>query len=167
LEPPRRFLKITGRYIYANIRELLEECQNAPNGLLLFDRHSHANFAVTSIFSASWHDYRHSLKGLYRQANDPEGKWIEHVVYAALAAKSVKCFCFRHEPDVDGISGFSGKAMRASRVEYFLRQLTRSANRMVDRRFLYFRGETLMPLKRLIQASRKPPKTGIQRHRAK
>lgn len=149
-ETPRRILKITGRYIFANIEDLLDECRIAPESELLFDRHQHDRFAVTSIFSCSWPDYSRYLKGLYQQANDPAGVWIEHLVYDALAARNAPCRFFRHEPDVQGISGTSGQTMHASRLKYGLKRLLRSLNRLFDRRYLYLRGETLMPLKRLV-----------------
>lgn len=150
-ETPRRILKITGRYIFANIEDLLSECRAASDGELLFDRHHHDRFAVTSIFSCGWADYARYLKGLYRQANDPAGVWIEHLVYDALASQNAPCHFFRHEPDVRGISGTSGQTMHASRLKYGLKRLLRSLNRLFDDRYLYLRGETLMPLKRLIR----------------
>ena len=117
--PPRRFIKITGRYLFTNVRALLEECRNAPDGLLLMDRYVRDRFAVTSVFSADWRGYGRHLKGLYRQADDPAGAWIERVVYAELAANGADCRYFRHEHDVSGVSGSTGVALRASRLEIF------------------------------------------------
>jgi hypothetical protein len=150
-EKPRRILKITGRYIFTNIQDLLAECREAPEDLLLFDRHHHDRFAVTGIFSVSWRNYARYLQGLYREVNDPDGIWIEHMVYTALDMRKAPCRFFRHEPDVRGISGSSGQAMRASRLKYTLKWLLRAANRLVDNRYLYLRGQTLISLKRLVR----------------
>lgn len=150
-EKPRRILKITGRYIFSNIQDLLSECRDAPVDALLFDCHHHDRFAVTGIFSTSWQGYDRYLKGLYREVNDPAGIWIEHLVYNALDARKAPCRFFRHEPDVRGISGSSGQPMQTSRLKYTLKWLLRTVNRLVGRRYLYLRGQTLMPLKRLIR----------------
>lgn len=150
-EKPRRLVKITGRYIFTNIAALLAECRAAPDDLLLFDRYHHDRFAVTGLFSVSWADYARLLKGLYRDVDDPAGTWIEHLVYAALDAQQAPCRFFRNEPDVQGINGTTGQPLRTSRLKYGLKSLLRAVNRLVDRRYLYLRGNVLMPVKRLIR----------------
>lgn len=139
-EPPARILKITGRYIFTNIADLLAECRQAPPDLLLFDRYTRDRIAVTSLFSLSWADYGKYLRGLYQKVDDPRNIWIEHVVFRALTDRRAHCRLFRHEPDIGGISGSSGREMRNSRVRFFLKQASRNLNRLVDGCFLHFRG---------------------------
>lgn len=148
-EPPTRFLKITGRYIFDNIEALLEECEAAPPDNLLFDRYAADKVALTSIFFTSRSGYARYIRGLYRQVNDPEGVWIEHLAYRAL--EGAPCHSFRHEPDVGGISGSSGTSMKASRLKFALRQLVRSLNRHLDRRYLHLRGRSLASMKRFLR----------------
>jgi hypothetical protein len=148
-DPPQRILKITGRYLVANIAELLAECRDVPAGTLLFDRYHHDRVALTSLFSLSWTDYAKYLRGLYREVDDPAGVWIEHIVYRALAKVPTSCCLFRHEPDVGGTSGSSGKEMRSGRVKFFLKQATRNVNRIFDYKYLYFRGTAFRFIKKL------------------
>lgn len=148
LEPPARFLKITGRYLFANVEAILSECAATPEDTLLFDRYAGDQVALTSIFCASRAAYARCIRGLYRQVNDPAGLWIEHVVYRAL--KDARCHSFRHEPDVGGISGSSGASMQASRLKYALRQAVRDINRMIDRDYLHLRGSSLKSVKRFL-----------------
>lgn len=148
-DPPRRILKITGRYLCANIPALLQECRAIPQDVLLFDLYRDDRVALTSLFSVSWEDYGRYIQGLYAQADDSSGAWIERLVYRSLL--DAKTRSFRHEPDIGGISGSSGRAMRASRVKFAARQAARSFNRLFDPRFLYFRGTAFKPMKELIR----------------
>lgn len=147
-EPPARFLKITGRYLFANVEALLSECAAAPEDTLLVDRYAGDRVALTSIFFASRAAYAQYIRGLYRQVNDPAGVWVEHLMYQAL--KEAPCNSFRHEPDVGGISGSSGASMRASGLKYVLRQAVRNINRIVDRNYLHLRGSSLKSVKRFL-----------------
>jgi hypothetical protein len=148
-EPPTHFMKITGRYLFANVEALLAECDAAPHDSLLFDRYIADKIALTSIFFTSRIAYARYIHGLYREVNDPHGVWIEHLVYRAL--EGAPCRSFRHEPDVGGVSGSSGTSMKASRLKYALRQGVRSINRIVDSKYLYLRGGTLKSMKRFLR----------------
>jgi hypothetical protein len=150
-EPLRRIVKITGRYLFANIADLLTECRAAAPDILLFDRNMSDRIAVTSLFSLSWPDYGAYLRGLYRDVNDLQGVWIEHVVYRALAERHANCRVFTHEPDICGVSGSSGREMRAGRGKFLLKQGARSLNRLFDKKFLYLRGTSFGRLKKMIR----------------
>ena len=150
--PPARILKITGRYRIANIVDILKECRCAAPGDLLVDRYKHDRLALTRVFSASWQGYDRYLRGLYRQADDPAGAWIERVLYRALLDRGARCLSFRHEPDMDGIDGSSGSSARAGRFKYFLQQAVRTLNRLFDRQFLYLRGTSLSAAKQLLRS---------------
>jgi hypothetical protein len=150
-EKLRRIVKITGRYIFANIADLLAECRAAPDDLLLFDRYHHDRFAVTGLFSVSWADYGRYIEGQYAQVDDPAGAWIERILYRVLEDRNASCRYFRHEPDARGINGTTGQALQSSRLKHGLKRLLRALNRLFDRRYLYLRGNVLMPVKRLIR----------------
>jgi hypothetical protein len=146
--PPARILKITGRYLFANIADLLAECRAEAPDILIFDRNRRDGIAVTSLFSLSWADYETYLRGLYRQVKDPQGIWIEHLVYRELTASRAKCRFFRREPDVGGISGSSGQEMRTGRAKFALKQALRTVNGLFDDKFLYLRGTSFGGIKK-------------------
>lgn len=149
--PPARIVKITGRYLFANIADLLAECRAASPDILLFDRNHRDGVAVTSFFSLSWDNYGTYLRGLYRNVNDPQGVWIEHVVFSALTERHAKCRIFQHEPDIGGISGSSGQEMRTRRIKFAMKQALRTTNRLFDNRYLYFRGTSFGGVKKLFR----------------
>lgn len=148
--PPARFLKITGRYLFDNIADLVAEARRADADMALFDRYKPGRFALTSIFCVSWVDYGRYLRGLYRQADDARGRWIEHVVYEMIQACDMRAVLFRSEPDCRGISGSSNTEMRVSRLKYFLKCAARRVNRLLSDQFMFLRGNTLVGLKKLI-----------------
>ena len=148
---PERILKITGRYLVGNIAALLEECRQAPADVMLFDQYSRDRVALTSVFSVSWMDYGKYLRGLYREADDASGSWIERIIYRTLRRHAAKSQSFRHEPDVGGVSGSSGGRMQGSRLKFLLQQAARSINRLFDRRLLYFRGTALKSIKETLR----------------
>lgn len=147
--PPGRIIKITGRYVLDNISDLLAECRAAAPDVLLIDRHRPDAIAVTSLFSLSWTSYEKYLLGLYLRVNDPQGVWIEHVVFSALAERNAKCRVFKHEPDISGISGSSGLEMRSSRKIFLIKQALRKMSALIDDRFIYFRGTSFSGVKKV------------------
>lgn len=136
--PPERFLKITGRYLLRNIAAFLAECRRAGQRTLLIDRFANSEIALTSVFSVSWGGYGELLKGLYRQMNDSDGLWAERVYYAALR-NSGTAHIFAHEPELIGVSGSTGQALKVPRLKWAAKQVLRSLNRVVDPKLLYFR----------------------------
>jgi hypothetical protein len=137
--PPSRFLKITGRYILRNVVNLLAECRCAPKDTLLIDEYPGRRVALTSVFSADWKRYGQVMKGLYRQMDDSAGTWAEHVFYRALM-REAGVQSFANEPDLAGISGSTGAALEDSRWKWAAKQISRTANRTITKRNIYFRG---------------------------
>jgi hypothetical protein len=149
-DPPARLLKITGRYIYSNIEDILAECRAAQPDIALYDVLIQDRIALTGIFSVSWADYRKYMHGIYRECNDAAGDWGERVTFRSLIRNNGNYRAFRHEPDVAGISGSSNKEMKTSRFKFAIKQAVRSVNRLFDPRHLYLRGTPLQALKKMI-----------------
>jgi hypothetical protein len=75
------FIKITGRYIYTNIEELM---QTPGNYKLLIDRHIRFSSAITSLFRCDFDFYLKFLNDAYLLADDATGEYIEKVLYKIL-----------------------------------------------------------------------------------
>lgn len=79
----RSFIKLTGRYQYLNIRELTDfDCQG-----LVMDLWRRTGVAVTSVFYTTFDFYREHLRGLYLDADDSRGQWIEKIIYRIIKEK--------------------------------------------------------------------------------
>jgi hypothetical protein len=126
--PPARFLKVTGRYRFANVARLLEECVAAAPDEILIDRFRTGSVAITSLFSIGWRRYLDTIRGLYREMDDSRDIWAEHVVYRALAGDPL-VRNFAHEPDPRGISGTTAERLDVPAWKRAIRQVTRSVDR--------------------------------------
>jgi hypothetical protein len=129
------FVKITGRYLVRNVNSLIRKMK-AP---LHIDLHRKMKVAITGFFGVDAGFYRSHLKGTYSEANDGEGRFIEHVIYNTIQAKQLS-----HQVDLlpenaiyEGVSGSHGGSMARNPYKMKIRSLERSINRSLGiRKFL-------------------------------
>lgn len=74
------FLKISGRYLFNNIERILD----GPPESVWIDRWRRREVATTSIFLSTVSFYQKHIMGLFRDADDRDGAWIERQLYARL-----------------------------------------------------------------------------------
>ena len=140
-ERPSRWIKITGRYRYANIRGVLEECQKLDAAPMIVDQYRRTQRARTGIFCVDSYLYDATLRGMYRECNDATGEWAERVMYRRLARlPRTQVSLFGVEPGLHGISGATGQEIWAGQSRQRLKTIARSLNRVFDRRYLWFSG---------------------------
>jgi len=82
----RAFLKLSGRYQYRNAQSLLD----AGGDGLFIDMLRRWRVAVTSVFFTAVDFYEAHLSGLYLEADDRQGAWIEKMLYQKLSGKAFK-----------------------------------------------------------------------------
>lgn len=137
--PPDRWLKITGRYRVLNLKAILAECRNSSDFAMLIDQLARSRFARTYLFCASSAFYHDHLAGLYQRCNDQTGNWIERVLFQSLnqqPKQSVRCFAT--QPRIQAVAGYSGAPFPTSLVQWNIKQVLRSLNRVVDKRRLWY-----------------------------
>lgn len=117
------FAKITGRYIVRNAERLIAEGVRD----IRIDRHRRNKVAITGFFHCTIDFYQIYLRNLYLLANDPQGLYIEHVVYRQLSALQHKKWVqlFRQTPEYEGVSGSHGNSMGRHPVKMKLRNVER------------------------------------------
>ncbi len=120
-------LKVTGRYIVRNI-ERLEQLIDGP---LSIDLHRKKKVAITSVFAVGRELYLDHLAGRYAEANDAEGRFIEHVVYDAIAQSDLMHHTklLPTSPKLEGVSGSYGGSLQRNKYKMMLRSVERSLNR--------------------------------------
>lgn len=74
------FLKISGRYLFNNVDRFLD----GPPESVWIDRWRRREVATTSIFLSTVSFYQKHIMGLFREADDRDGAWIEKQLYARL-----------------------------------------------------------------------------------
>ncbi len=126
----RAFVKLSGRYQYRNIKALI---RTHVEGLLI-DMHRKRRVAITSIFCATFDFYKTHLMGLYLEADDRQGVWIERRLYQKFSGKvfrqSVQLFLI--EPDLRDWTQSGEDPVRSAIIR--LRQPVRNVERAILRR---------------------------------
>jgi len=121
------FVKITGRYLVRNAPSLIAK-MNAPFHI---DLHQQMKVAITGFFGVQTHFYRDHLFGKYSEANDEEGRFIEHVVYESIRERdlSKKVRLLPENALYEGVSGSHGNSMARNPYKMKLRSVERSISR--------------------------------------
>lgn len=119
----RSFVKISGRYVVRNAKQLIAE---GVRGIRI-DRHRKNKVAITGFFHSTLDFYKIYLRNLYLLVDDPNGLYIEHVLYRQLAALQHRKWVelFRQNPDYHGVSGSHGNTMRRNPLKMRLRNVER------------------------------------------
>src|SRR5258706_9704893 len=82
--PPRRWVKITGRYLYRNFARLMDDCYREQQTQIIIDRCPRSQKARGYLFCVETDYYRQTLSGTFRECDDASGNWIEYVLYRRL-----------------------------------------------------------------------------------
>lgn len=138
-QPPQRWMKITGRYLYRNFVELLADCRPERRAELIIDRCARFQSARTCLFYVMTEFYLQHIASIYHRCDDESGAWIERVIYQQLASlPSPNTRVFSVEPDLIAISGSTGGHMESKPTRYLLKRMLRRFNYALDRRELWY-----------------------------
>lgn len=125
------FVKITGRYLVPNAKDLIGR---APKGIRI-DRHRKMKVAITGFFQCRTEFYLQNLSGIYRNADDTKGVFIEHVLYDVLARiPEEQIELFRQNPDYRGVSGSHGNSMQRHPLKMKMRNIERRLLQLAGKR---------------------------------
>ena len=114
------FIKITGRYLVKNLLNLIPDNYSK----IVADAHKKMKVTLTGVFISSVNDYKQNITGLYKQVNDIEGIFIEHILYNNLTVK-YKTQLFGENPDIEGVSGSYGESLKRNPMKMKIRQVER------------------------------------------
>ena len=120
-------IKVTGRYVVQNIAELISQLK-AP---LNIDLHRKMKVAITGFFAVDKSIYLNHFYEKYRLANDPEGRFIEHVLYDEIMHSDLKSKTqlLPENPQYHGVSGSYGGSLERNKYKMMVRGVERSLNR--------------------------------------
>lgn len=120
-------IKVTGRYVVKNVAKILENL-SAP---LHFDLHRKMKVAITGFFVVEKQIYLDHFYGKYTLVNDPNGKFIEHVIYDEIMSSALKSKneLFPYNPVYEGVSGSYGGSLSRNKYKMMVRQVERKINR--------------------------------------
>jgi hypothetical protein len=135
--PPERWLKITGRYLYQNITEILAECSSKKDCDLLINQHRFSGVAESAIFGISHIFYQNQISGLFQECDDGSGWFIEKALHRRLCNVSAStCQRFKSNLVCIGVAGFNGLAIQNSWRDN-INKLLFSINYTFDRKYIW------------------------------
>lgn len=136
--PPKRWIKITGRYLVENIDKILAKCEADTIHSAIIDQVKRSKTARTYIFFTTTDFYLKCICGSYKQCNDASGAWIERVLYAIFCQRPEQLRFFPTKPQLLAIAGGSGISYPNSPITNCVKQVLRSLNELADKRRLWF-----------------------------
>jgi hypothetical protein len=137
--PPKRFVKITGRYKVKNFIRILEECRLEQNPCIIIDQSSKIKkWAYTQLFYCHTRYYLENFSNLYLESDDSLHFYIENVFFNKLQ-NSRLCFrVFNNEPIFTGFSGTTGKKIEKMQIRQKLNKVLREMNKIFSNQYLYY-----------------------------
>lgn len=139
-EKPKRWIKVTGRYIYMNFDKIINDINNQTQYSMIVDQFYKSKFSATGLFYVKSSFYMQHLMGLYQYCDDDKGEWIERVLYRNLLhLKDEKIRCFKEEPLLVATSGTTGKTYPNSNIKRLIKYILRHLNLPFNEKFLFFR----------------------------
>jgi hypothetical protein len=116
------FIKLTGRYLVTNFYQLKK--QNCKG--IVMDRHLKTKVAITSFYKCGINFYLNYLNDSFKQADDSNGVFIEHIIYQKLNKISNKQISiFNNNPIFKGVSGSYGGSLNRHPLKRKVRNLER------------------------------------------
>jgi hypothetical protein len=134
---PAKWLKITGRYIYNNIQDILRECNSNLQADLMINQYKFSDFADPAIFCIASAYYQSQILGLYRECDDATGWYIEKALYKKLRPIDVNiCQRFKTSLVCSGLAGVSGQKIQSD-WRNNINQIILPANYLLDRKYIW------------------------------
>lgn len=137
---PKRFIKITGRYLIVNFKQIFNECLKQKANCLIIDQFFRLSMSLSQLFYIDSNYYKENLTGIYLECDDEKGEWVERILYRKLLSSSINFRIFANEPRFLGIRGSTGKDMQDCYLRYLIKRVIRKFNYWIDNRYIYFRG---------------------------
>jgi hypothetical protein len=130
------FIKITGRYIIRNAETLTRfDCKS-----LIIDCSKKRKLADTYFIYFTRSFYLGYFLNAYKNANDAESRFIEHVIFNRLIASNrARLFVFfKTTPLLEGITGSYGLPLKQNPLKVLLKNMLRFYCRLTGQFFLNF-----------------------------
>lgn len=122
---PKRFIKITGRYIIKNFKKIFMEYITEKSNCILIDQNSKNKVALTQLFCSDSYCYKEKLSGFYLDCDDEKGEFAEKVLYRKLIDSNLDFKIFRNKPNYEYISGSTGSYVKENVVKFAIKNMIR------------------------------------------
>jgi hypothetical protein len=136
---PSKWFKISGRYIFKNFANIIEECINDDRCDFAIDRLLYHKIAYTDLFYTTSEYYIKKILGIYKLCDDATGEYIEKVIFEKIAeneTESIRIFINSAKTLVT--TGSTSYKKDDGGITYFVKTILRHINRWFDRKYLLY-----------------------------
>jgi len=118
------FFKVTGRLKILNIDKILASVKSNDNYFNRVNLNPFVNLKKvdTRFYKCSKQDFKLIFEDVYKEVNDSQGVFLEHVYYNTLIKNKIEFKSFKVLPNFSGISGSTGQEYSISKGNFILRQ---------------------------------------------
>jgi hypothetical protein len=128
------FIKVTGRYIIKNFKNIYQEFCERKKDELIIDSYKKSQVSITALFCFNTDFYKKCFLGLYKKADDETDLFIEKVIYEKINNSNLNFRLFLNEPYCFGISGSNNVHIEISFIKYLLKRLRRKMNILFNKK---------------------------------
>jgi hypothetical protein len=134
--PPSKWFKISGRYIFQNFSSILDECLEDRTHELVIDQALCHLTANTTIFCVTTDYYIHNFKNIYKACDDFSGNYIEVIIFKELLVQ--KKDLVRLFTNVRKIiaTGSTGSKLNNTGSKYYLKLIIRRINILINPKYI-------------------------------
>lgn len=127
------FLKVTGRLKILNIDEIINHLKSHVTYFNAVNLNPFVNLKKvdTRFYQCTKENFIHFFKDSYKNVNDKEGFFLEHVYYYNICDNNIKFKNFKILPNFLGISGSTGSTYKNSKISFSIRQFLFSVFRIL------------------------------------
>ena len=136
INPPNKWIKVTGRYIYQDFQKILKECDQNTQSITI-NQYLFTKWADVALFCTTTNFYQNYLIGIYQQCDDSKGLCMEKVMNANLSKLSKSSFLrFKIYLKCTGIAGSTGKTISNMWLDAINSTVMR-LNYLLDKRYMW------------------------------
>lgn len=130
------FLKVTGRLKILNIDRILEHLEPNVNYFNAVNLNPFVNLRKvdTRFYQCTKQNFKYFFEDSYKNVNDKEGFFLEHVYYEKIIEKKIEYKRFKILPNFFGVSGSTGMLYRMSKKNFLIRQFLYTLFRVVKKK---------------------------------
>lgn len=121
-------IKVTGRLIVKNIDSVIKSCKRNKNYFFPLRNVFGGNFIDTRFFIVRTDCFMEYFLKEYKNVNDQNSIFMEHIYAEVVIKNQIDVNLFRIEPDIEGISGTTGKYYHSSRSRIIIKSILNRMN---------------------------------------
>jgi hypothetical protein len=134
--PPAKWFKISGRYIFQNFSSILDECLEDRTHELVIDQALYHSSANTTMFCITTKFYLENFKNIYKKCDDSYRIYIEMIIFKELLlCENDQIRLFANARKIVA-TGSTGSKIRNTGISYYFKVVVRRINILINSKYI-------------------------------